>query len=147
MTKKSGESIVKYEQEGYYSLRVDKKINRMFIEFLGVWQSRDEVPNYLADIAKTLVQVKEGYTLLVLIHDKRPPKLAITKLHKVAMKACMAAKYSKCAIAFPKGTMLQKMSTNVIGKLAGFDWKTFDGEEAALKWLDKKKGELDPKKK
>jgi hypothetical protein len=138
MTKKSSESMVRFEQEGYYSLRVDKKINRMFIEFLGVWQSPEDVPNYIEDVKKTLAHVKEGYTLLTLIHDKKPPKLSITKLHKAAMQACMDAKYSKCAIAFPKGTMLQKMSTNVIGKLAGFNWKTFDGEEAAIKWLGEK---------
>jgi hypothetical protein len=138
MGEKKNNHLVKCEKEGFYSLRVDKKVNRMYIEFLGVWQSPEEVPDYLSDLDKILKEVKEGYTLLTLIHDKKPPKLSITKLHKAAMRACMDAKYSKCAIAFPKGTILQKMSTNVIGKLAGFDWKTFDGEEAALKWLDEK---------
>jgi hypothetical protein len=52
----------------------------------------------------------------------------------------MDAGYIKCAIVLKAGKMLQKLSTNVIGKLAGFDFKTFGDEQEAVKWLDEKEG-------
>jgi hypothetical protein len=140
MNEQSNKELVKIGKENYYSFTVDTAINRLTIEFLGVWASPDDVPNYLSDLDKALSKITRGYTLLTLIEDKKPPKLAITKLHKGAMQACMDAGYVKCAIVLKSGKMLQTLSTNVIGKLAGFNFKTFAAEQEAVKWLDEKAG-------
>jgi hypothetical protein len=140
VNEKGKNELFQIGRESYYSFTVDTESNRLTIEFLGVWASPEDVPNYLSDLDKALCKVTRGYTLLTLIEDKKPPKLAITKLHKAAMQACMDAGYIKCAIVLKAGKMLQKLSTNVIGKLAGFDFKTFGDEQEAVKWLDEKEG-------
>lgn len=138
MNEKINNQVFKTGKDGFYELKVDKNQNRLFITFFGRWESPEQVPDYIDDFKKTLRFVKEGYTSLCLIEDEKPPKLAVTNLHKQVMKLCMDAKYSKMAICLPTAKPLQQMSTKVIGKLAGFKFKIFNDKKKALDYIDGK---------
>jgi len=128
-----------YEQEGMYSITVDKEKNRMHLLFFGHWSVPEDVPKYTDHVAKATSMLKEGYNILAEIKDRKPPSLKVTGIHKKGQQIMKEAGVNKTAVIITKGQkgqFLQKMTLNVVGRLSGMTVKTFTSVEDAEAWLD-----------
>jgi len=131
-----------YEQEGMYSITVDKEKNRMHLLFFGQWSVPEDVPKYTDHVAKATSLMKKGFHILAEIRDKKPPSLKVTGIHKKGQQIMKKAGVNKTAVIIAKGRkgqFLQKMTLNVVGRLSGMTIKTFTSVEEGEAWLDEKK--------
>lgn len=127
-----------YEQEGMYSITVDKEKNRLHLVFLGHWAVPEDVPKYIEHVAEATSLLKNGYHALAEIKDKKPPSLKVTNVHKKGQQIMREAGVNKTAVIIAKGQFLQKMTLNVVGRLSGMTVKTFHTVEEGEAWLDEK---------
>ncbi|MCK4763827.1 MAG: hypothetical protein KAW12_16615 [Candidatus Aminicenantes bacterium] len=135
----SSDNIIKFEKEGFYRIMVDKTKNRFYNEVIGAWEKPDDVSNYNPDTTEAMKHLQPGFTILTTIEESGPPKFAITKVLKENQQILLKAGAGKTGIVFLKGTpILQKMITNVVGKLSGMQVKIFKTVEEAEAWLDEK---------
>lgn len=125
-----------YEQEGMYSITVDKEKNRLYLLFLGHWSTPEDVPKYTEHVAEATSLMKKGYHILSEIRDKKPPSLKVTSVHKKGQQIMREAGVNKTAVIIAKGQFLQKMTLNVVGRLSGMVVKTFHTVEEGEAWLD-----------
>lgn len=132
--------MVEFKKENFYILRVDTGKNRMYLEYLGFWQSPEEVPDYLEHCKKATALLKEGFGMLITFKDKKPPKLAVQKMHKETHKIWMDHGLKKGALVFKTGKVLQNFVVSVLTKLTGaasnVKIKTFSTEAEGEAWLD-----------
>jgi hypothetical protein len=138
--------MVKFEKEGYYLIRADKKKNRFYLSVFGAWKSPKEIPDYINHVKQALQELKSGFACLTHINDKKPPGIAITKLQSQCQKEIMHAGVKRTAVVLPKGRILQQMSLRVITRFTGMEMKMFEAVEEADKWLDEKDKEDAQKK-
>lgn len=135
----SNDNIVKFEKEGFYRITVDKTKKRYYNEVIGAWENPDDVSTYNVDAVEAVKHLQPGFTILTMIEESKPPKFSITKVLKENQQILLKAGAGKTAIVFLKGTpILQKMITNVVGKLSGMNVKICKTTEEAEAWLDKK---------
>ncbi len=127
-----------YEQEGMYSITVDKEKNRIHLLFLGHWSVPEDIPHYIEHVAEATSMMKKGYNILSEIRDKKPPSLKVTGIHKKGQQIMKEAGVNKTAAIIAKGQFLQKMTLNVVGRLSGMTVKAFTSVEEGEAWLDEK---------
>lgn len=128
--------MIEFEQKGFYKIKVEPEKNLYNMYFLGSWNKPQDVPNYVEHIEKTISLLKPGFMSYVEINDDKPPKLAVTGIHRKAQKIQLKAGISKCAVVLESKKILQKVSLTVVGKLSGMNTKIFHDKDKARKWLD-----------
>ncbi len=127
---------VKFGKEGFYSILVDKKKNRIYMEIIGAWEEESQVPHYNTDMEEAVQGMEKGFTTCVTLDEKKAPRFGITKLHRRQQEILLAAGNVKTAVHLPGKQILQTMTLNVVGKLSGMQVKTFKTIESAEAWLD-----------
>ncbi len=127
-----------FEQEGMYSMMVEKEKNRLHLFFLGHWSKPEDVPKYIDHMTEATGMLSEGYTAIAEIRDKKPPSLKVTSIHKRGQQIMKETGVAKTAVILGKGQFLQKMSLNVVGRLSSLVVKTFYTIEEGETWLEKR---------
>ncbi|OQX23554.1 MAG: hypothetical protein BWK80_25390 [Desulfobacteraceae bacterium IS3] len=121
-------------QNSFYTIKVDKKKNRVYNIFSGYWQKESDVPNYLNDGHKAMKHVSKGFTCLTDTVKMKIPSEAISKLHVKMQKIYMDAGLRKTAEILPSA--LVKLAVKRLSDQSGMLAKAFDSWEEAEKWLD-----------
>ncbi len=121
-------------QNSFYTIKVDKKKNRVYNIFSGYWQKASDVPDYLNDGHKAMKHVSKGFTCLTDTVKMKIPSQEIAKLHLKMQKIYMDAGLKKTAEILPSA--LVKLAVKRLSDESGMTAKAFDTWAEAEKWLD-----------
>ncbi|MCP4149021.1 MAG: hypothetical protein GY757_14835 [bacterium] len=119
-----------------YSIYVEPSKNRVYLTLIGFWASPATVPNYLDDITKMSLHVKEGYTILSDLSQMKAPSADIGNIHRKAQEICVAAGLGKTAELLPGIKPVEKKVIDRYSKDSGMNKKVFKSKADAEKWLD-----------
>lgn len=142
---KEGKKMLEFKQDDFYIVRADKEKRQMYVEYQGYWEKESDVPTFKEECIKATEYLKndKGFNVFIILNDKKPPKLAVQKMHRTIHKIWMAGGLRKGALIFKTGKMLQNFVISVLTKLSGaaqnVEIKTFDTEAEAQAWFDEDK--------
>jgi hypothetical protein len=134
--------MIEFKKDGFYVIKVNSEKVRMYVEFFGYWESEADVPNYKEDMLKATqsLENENGFSMIAIMNDEKPPKLAVQKLHRDVHKIWMSGGLRKGVLIFKTGKLLQKLVISVLTKLSGaaknVEIKIMDSESEAEAWLD-----------
>lgn len=119
---------------GYYSVSVDKTLNRLHLYLAGTWVRADQVPNWLDDVKAGLRMLSPGFTLLT----------NCTKLHGVlrldfivqAQRLILEAGLGKAAQLYNPKRVVAKTLMEAAAEDAGLAVKQFADPLEAEAYLD-----------
>lgn len=118
----------------YYTIRADRKKNRIYLVFSGYWKSSAIVPNYVPDAKKALQMISKGFTCLADVTKMKTPPDEIADLHIKMQSAYLQAGLSKTAEIVSSSVI--KLLTNRLSQESGMLKKVFDNWKDAELWLD-----------
>jgi hypothetical protein len=119
-----------------YIFEVDQDINRLFLTFIGFYESADVIPDFHMDVLKALDKLRPGFTNLVdTTQFKTPPKDVLALFGRV-QQDIMASGISKNAevvsSAFVEVNLEEIASRSEFGKVL----RQFRSMAEALEWLN-----------
>jgi hypothetical protein len=119
-----------------YIFEVDQDINRLFLTFIGFYESADVIPDFHKDVLKALDKLRPGFTNLVdTTQFKTPPKDVLALFGRV-QQDIMASGISKNAevvsSAFVEVNLEEIASRSEFGKVL----RQFRSMAEALEWLN-----------
>lgn len=134
-TKERNGSILTWEHEDKYFIKVDKNKNRLYAFFTGKWKKANDIPNFVEHMQQAANEVSEGYQLFASSTKfQGNPGFGCTTPMVKAQKLLLSKKPSKHAAACT--SLGHKMVLGVLGKLTHLTQKVFSDDEAAIAWLD-----------
>lgn len=118
----------------FYSIKVDKKKNRMYLSMSGYWKKASDFPNFIEDTRKALKQISKDFTILVNMVQMKVPSDEIVAMHTKVQTDCVQAGLRKTAEIIPSAML--RLSTKRMSHHSGMTMKQFDNQQEAEAWLD-----------
>jgi hypothetical protein len=119
-----------------YIFEVDQDINRLFLTFLGFYESVDVVPDFHADVLKAMDRLKPGFTNLVdTTQFKTPPKDVLNLFSRVQQDIVTRGISKNAEVvssAFVEVNLEEVASRSEFGKVL----RQFKSMAEALAWLN-----------
>lgn len=118
-----------------YSIRVDKKINRLYIVLRGFWLDPSKTPEYVNHLAFATESFKSPFTALVDVREMRTPGHLVKEMHVEAQKVTIAAGLVKTAEVFPAG-ISKELELEGYALVSNLTRRGFKSMKKAEEWLN-----------
>jgi hypothetical protein len=117
----------------YYSIRIDRLMNRMFLAYKGSWTKPEQVPDFLKDHATAIGLLSPGFTVLVDVRGME--SMVLTDFVEKAQMDAMEKGIRKAARVYDRPTFIQIQAESIHRK-TGIKSKAFESMADAEAWLD-----------
>lgn len=123
-------------ENDFYTISVNKEIQRLYIKINGLWNSAKLVPNYYKDVINAAEQFDWKFTCLADFSEMRPYSEEVEEeVHIPVMKALFDAGIDRGAQIMPKHHHTIDTLEKLGGKL-GVQFNMFDSSEFAEMYLN-----------
>lgn len=123
-------------QNDFYTISINKEIQRLYIKINGLWNSSKLVPEYYQDVLKAIEQFDWKFTCLADFSEMRPYSEDVEReLHVPVLKALGEAGVERSAQIMPKNHHTIDSLEN-LGRKFSVRLNMFDSEEFAEMYLD-----------
>lgn len=123
----------------HYRLAIDPAKNRLYITIIGFWRQKEDVADYIKELALSLDRLQPGFTLLTDLRAMKAHPLEVMEIHIQAQRLVVGQGLLQTAEVF--NSSLVQFQTQKYSDKSSMKLKQFASIQEAELYLDEKQAE------